>query len=172
MHHKSRKHDLQHELHNLVDAVAPRIESAVSTVTEKTPPLVDRGREVAGTVADRSRTVAYEKGALLAERLPDGVVERLPAGVVDQLPVRRHRRGRKLLLLGLLGALVAAVAARRSGKLGGTTPGGRHGATQPPASAASSGPVSTGPTAMTTEAMSQPDPADPLVEPHINGRAT
>ena len=165
MHHKSGKHDLQSDLHHLVDVVAPRVESAVSAVQEKTPPLVEKGREVAGTVAARGRTVAVEKGTLLAERLPDSVVDRLPDSVVDQLPVRRRGRGKKLLLLGLLGALVAAgiAAVRRKG----ASSGGQHTPSSPRPATGTTG----GPTAVTTtEAVDQPDPSDPLSEPHVNGR--
>lgn len=177
MRHKSGKHDLQRELHNLVDAVAPRVESAVTTVTEKTPPLVDKGRTAAGTVADRGRTVAIEKGTLLAERLPDNVVDRLPDTVVDRLPVRRRRRGRKLLLLGLLGGLIAAgvVAARRSGKLGGKSTVGAHESYTPPrTSGAGSAGTTTGATTGSMSASDEPpaeeDPSDPLTEPRMNGR--
>ena len=177
MHHKSGKHDLQSELHQLVDVVAPKVEFAVDTVTEKATPLVEQGRAVAGTVAGRGRTVAVEKGTLLAERLPDSVVDRLPGAVVDKLPVRRRGRGRKLLLLGLLGGVAVAgvAAARKSGMLGGSS--GRHGgssqASQSQGSTSSSGPATgttTGPTTMTSEAVDQPDPSDPLVEPRVNGR--
>src|SRR3712207_2021090 len=104
MHHKSGKHDLQRDLHQLVDVVAPRVESAVATVTEKAPPLFEKGRAVAGEAAHRGKVVALEKGTLLAERLPDDVVDRLPDTVVDRLPVkRRGGRGKRLLLLALLG---------------------------------------------------------------------
>ncbi|MFC5730180.1 MULTISPECIES: hypothetical protein [Nocardioides] len=171
MHHKSGKHDLQRELHNLVDVVAPRVESAVNTVAEKTPPLVDKGRTVAGTVADRGRIVAIEKGALLAEHLPDNVVDRLPDTVVDRLPVRRRSRGKKLLLMGLIGGLVAAgvAAARRSGMLGGkSTAGPRESYTPPRTTGSDTGTTSTGPTS--TETPSKTDPSDPLAEPGINGR--
>jgi hypothetical protein len=173
MRHKSGKHDLQRELHNLVDVVAPRVESAVHTVTEKTPPLVDKGRTVAGTVADRGRTVAIEKGTLLAERLPDNVVDRLPDTVVDRLPVRRRRRGRKLLLLGLLGGLIAGgvVAARRSGKLGGKSTVGAHESYTPPrTSTTGTTGTTTGPMSASDEPPSEEDPSDPLTEPRMNGR--
>lgn len=174
MHHKSGKHDLQRELHNLVDAVAPRVESAVNTVTEKTPPLVDKGRTVAGTVADRGRTVAIEKGALLAEHLPDNVVERLPDSVVDRLPVRRRSRGKKLLLLVLFGGLIAAgaAAARRSGMLGGKPAAGPHETYTPPRTTGthSTGTTTAGSTSDTPETPSETDPSDPLAERGINGR--
>lgn len=166
MHHKSGKHDLQRDLHQLVDTVAPRIESAVTTVAERTPPLIEKGRTLAGEAAQRGKVVAVEKGTLLADRIPDDVVDRLPDRVSDRLPTKRRGRGKKLLLLAILGAAVAAVAAKRRSQPSGGS--GRHQAPTPPP--ADAGPVSTGPTSTTSEPTGQADPSDPLVEPHINGR--
>lgn len=176
MHHKTRKHDLQRDLHQLVDTVAPRVESAVSTVTEavaeKAPPLIEKGRAVAGEAAHRGKVVATEKGTLLAGKIPDNVVDRLPDRVSDKLPAKRSGRGKKLLLLGILGAVAGVLAMRRSRK-SSSTPAPAHAATPPPRPAesgpVSTGPVSTGPTP-TTPVAEQGDPSDPLAEPHINGR--
>jgi hypothetical protein len=169
MHHRTGKLDLQRELHQLVDTVAPRVESAVNTVTEKAPPLIDRGRTAASDAAHRGKVVAVEKGTLLAGRIPDDVVDRLPAPVADRLPVKRSGRGKKLLVLALVGGAVAAAAAavRRSQQSGSAA----HRSTPaPPPRPTDAGPVSTGPSTTTPEASDQLDPSDPLVEPRVNGR--
>lgn len=104
MHRKSSTHDLR----DLLDAVGPKVESAIQTVSEKAPPAIEKGR---ATAAVHGTHLA----GTLADRLPESVVDRLPDSVADQLPTNRRGRGRKLLLLGLFAGLVgAAVVARRA----------------------------------------------------------
>lgn len=140
MHRKSSTQDLR----DLLDAVAPRVESALHTVAEKAPPAIEYGR-----------AAAVEHGSHLAEaladRIPDSFVDRLPDRVVDHLPISRPRRGRKLLLVGLAAAVAggAAVAARRSR---GSSAGEHRTATPRPT------PVE--------------EPSDPLGEPQFNNHRT
>ncbi|GAA4099641.1 hypothetical protein ACFFOS_22425 [Nocardioides kongjuensis] len=108
MHRKSTAELLRDDLRDLVDAVVPDVESAVHNVAEKAPPLIHHGR-----------AAAMEKGALaatsLARRIPDPVLDRLPDTVSDRIPQPHRRRGRALVVLGVLGVLgaAAAVVARR-----------------------------------------------------------
>lgn len=159
MHRSSSTHDLR----DLMDTVAPKVESAMHAVAEQASPAIDRGR-----------TAAAEHGShlagALADRLPASVVDRLPDSVVDHLPISRPRRGRKLLVLGLVAGLVGAgvVAARRAkGSV----------QAQHPAPSRSSNVADLGAPADATPSTAAPDdasglvdPSDPLVEPHTNSR--
>ena len=110
---------LQDDLHELVETVGPKVESAFHNVAENAQPALAKGRaaaaEKSAQLAEnaqpawaKGRAVAAEKGAQLAEslseRIPDDVVDRLPDAVAERLPKKR-RRGRKLLLVGAAVAL-------------------------------------------------------------------
>ena len=110
---------LQDDLHELVEAVAPKVEAAFHTVAENAQPTLAKGRAIASEkgaqlaenaqpALERGRAVAAEKGAQfaesLSERIPDDVVDRLPDAVSERLPKKR-RRGRKLLLVGAVVAV-------------------------------------------------------------------
>ncbi|MDQ6527150.1 hypothetical protein RB608_26285 [Nocardioides sp. LHD-245] len=146
MHRKSTAEKLRDDLRDLVDAVVPDVESAAHTIAERTPPLVREGRAVAvekGTHAAESlsRHLSDIPGAL-----PSSVVDRLPDAVTDHLPRPRRRRRKALLVLGALGLIgvAGAVVARR----------GR------------ASDLSSYPRAVEEDV----DPADPVVEPGLDGR--
>jgi hypothetical protein len=108
MHRKSTAELLRDDLRDLVDAVVPEVESAVHTVAEKAPPLIHHGRAAAVEKGTHAATA-------LARRIPDPVLDRLPDAVSDRIPQPHRKRGRALMVLGLIGLLgaAAAVVARR-----------------------------------------------------------
>lgn len=139
------KDDLLDFVDDVRDAVAPRLESAVQTVTENAGPALEKGRAAAvargtqlgGTIAEnagpaleRGRAAAAARGAAwgeaLAERIPDDVVDRLPETVAQKLP-RKKRRGRKALLLVVVAAGAAVVVGLRRNQ----APVGQHTAPAP-----------------------------------------
>lgn len=159
MHRKSSTQDLR----DLLDTVAPKVESALHTVAEKAPPAIEHGR-----------AAAVEHGSHLAEaladRLPDSVVDRLPERVVDHLPISRPRRGRKLLLVGLVAAVAGAAVAARQTR--GSSAGEHRTAVPRPTPVEDPGGAvgATPSTATQAGADGLVDPSDPLVEPQFNGR--
>lgn len=142
MHRKSSTHDLR----DLLDAVGPKVESAIQTVSEKAPPAIDKGRAAATAHG------THLAGAV-ADRLPDSVIDRLPTSVVDQLPTNRRGRGRKLLLLGLFAGLLGAAAVARRAK-----------ASEPEVHRTPT------PTPRPAPADVLTDPVDPIVEPPLDSR--
>lgn len=187
-----------HDLRDLVDNLAPKVEAAVQTVAEKAPPAFEHGKGVAAEKGALLAGAASEKGALLAgaasvkgaqlaealaERIPDSVVDRLPDTVSDRLPIKRSHRGRKLLLIGGLVALAAVIVSRLRGSRSKPAAGSSYprpvDRTDTPSSTATTTPSSTPPAATETpedasELLSDPlgDPlTDPINEPGLNGRS-
>lgn len=142
MHRKNSTQDLR----DLLDGVGPKVESAIQTVAEKAPPAIDRGRAAA-------TAHGAHLAETLADRLPDSFVDRLPDSVVDQLPISRRRRGRKLLVMGVVAALVGAAVMARRAKAGEPEVYRAPTPTPPPA-----------PVEVLT------DPVDPTVEPPLDTR--
>lgn len=108
MHHRGRKHQRAHtdliergrqELADLVDSVAPTVESTIHDLTEKAPPMLEKGQKLA-------RKKRKELRSQLAEALPEPVVDRLPM----ENPRKKRRRVRTFLLVGGLGAAGVLVA--------------------------------------------------------------
>lgn len=158
--HRSRS---THDLRDLLDTVAPKVESAMHAVADQASPALDRGR-----------TAAAEHGShlagVLADRIPTSVVDRLPDGVVEHLPISRPRRGRKLLILGLVAGLVGAgaVAARRAR---GNVPAQHRTAVPPTPSTPSTPSTPATPSSAAPDDLSAlTDPSDPLAETRINSR--
>lgn len=87
------------ELIDFVDSVAPTVESTIRSVSEKAPPIMEKGQKMAKKKRKRLE-------ASLASSLPEPVVERLPI----QSPGRKRRRLRNVLLLGGLAAAGVVVA--------------------------------------------------------------
>lgn len=109
--HKRAAHDLR----DLVDQVAPTVESTIQTLTDKGTPVLDKGRKMARRKRKEMAATHRQVSTSLAERLPDPVVERLP------IEARRKRGGmlKKLLLLAGLAGLGALVARKLTGRSGG-----------------------------------------------------
>ncbi|TNM39475.1 hypothetical protein FHP29_11285 [Nocardioides albidus] len=153
MHRKSTAEQLRDDLRDFVDAVVPEVESAVHTVAEKAPPLINKGR-----------AVAVEKGAQaatsLTSRVPDTVLDRLPDTVSDRLPQPRRKRGKAFLVLGAIGLLggAAALAARRG-----------QASSPAPSRPAPAGPAGSSYPRPVDSETSEADPSDPLVEPRVDG---
>ncbi len=176
-----------HDLRDLVDNLAPKVEAAVQTVAEKAPPAFEHGKGVAAEKGALLAGAASVKGAqlaeALAERIPDSVVDRLPDTVSDRLPIKRSHRGRKLLLIGGLVALAAVIVSRLRGSRSKPAAGSSYprpvDRTDAPSSTATTTPSSTPPAATETpedasELLSDPlaDPlTDPINEPGLNGRS-
>ncbi|WP_436701852.1 hypothetical protein [Nocardioides sp. BYT-33-1] len=148
MHRKSTAEHLRDDLRDLVDAVVPDVESAVHTITERTPPLVREGRAVAVEKGSHAAEALSRRLSDLPGALPSSVVDRLPDAVSDRLPQPRRRRRKALLVLAVLGLLGAAgaLAARRAG------------ATQ----------QGSGPSSYPRPVEEDLDPSDPLVEPRLD----
>jgi hypothetical protein len=89
----------RNELTELVDSVAPTVESTIRSVSEKAPPILEQGQKMA-----RKKRKHLE--ASLATSLPEPLVERLPI----QSQRRKRRRLRTVLLLGGLAAAGVVVA--------------------------------------------------------------
>lgn len=100
---RSGRHDLiergRNELNDIVDSVAPTVESTIRSVSENASPILEKGQKMAKK--ERKRLEAS-----LATNLPDPVVERLPI----HSPGRKRRRIRNVLLLGGLAAVGVVVA--------------------------------------------------------------
>lgn len=150
MHRTSTAQDLRGDLRDLRDAVAPHLESAVHTVAERTPPLIDKGRAIALEKSSIALERSGHAAEALARRIPDQVTDRLPDSVADRLPQPRHRVRKTLLTLAAVG-LVGAAAAIAARSLQG-----------------SGAPPRTAPTPYPRPVEADVDPSDPLVEPRAD----
>lgn len=106
---KNATHDLAHDLRDVADD----LREIVGTVV--VPKVTAAAAEGRGRMAVAGDAVGSAVQAA-AGRVPDTVVDRLPNAVSDRLPAQKSRKGRKLLLIGLVAALAAgaAAAARKS----------------------------------------------------------
>jgi hypothetical protein len=101
---KNATNDLVHDLRDVADD----FKEIVGTVVM--PKVTAAAAEGRGRMAVAGGAMGTAVQAA-AGRVPDNVVDRLPNAVSDRLPVQKHRKGRKLLLIGLVAALAAGVAA-------------------------------------------------------------
>ncbi|KRB74164.1 hypothetical protein ASE01_19530 [Nocardioides sp. Root190] len=101
---KNATHDLAHDLRDVADDLKELVETVV------VPKVTAAAAEGRGRMAVASDAVGSAVQAA-AGRVPDNVVDRLPNAVSDRLPTQKPRRGRKLLLVGLVAALAAGAAA-------------------------------------------------------------
>lgn len=94
------------ELADLVDSVAPTVESTIRNVSATAAPAVAKGQKVARQKRKELKAHAEQLQAQLADSLPEPVVDRLPI----ESPRAKRRKLRTVLLLGGLAAAGVVVA--------------------------------------------------------------